>query len=81
MLNLDFLEKGLTIVSPLQFVYDILRKMFPMYSLLTDKISLPDPAYFLRYWPTCVLKLFLNQVVTSFMLKLTVYFKSSQFLT
>ena len=28
MLNFDFLEKGLEIVSPLHFVYDFSRKMF-----------------------------------------------------
>ena len=28
MLNFDFLEKGLEIVSPSHFVYDIQRKMF-----------------------------------------------------
>ena len=28
MLNLDFLEKGLKIVSPSHFVYDFSRKMF-----------------------------------------------------
>ena len=28
MLNFDFLEKGLGRVSPPQFVYDFLRKMF-----------------------------------------------------
>ena len=34
MLNFDFLEKGLGILSPPYFVYDILGKMFLMlYSL------------------------------------------------
>ena len=30
MLNLDFLEKGLGIVFPPHFVYDVSRKMFLM---------------------------------------------------
>ena len=30
MLSLDFLEKGLGIVSQSHFVYDLLRKMFLM---------------------------------------------------
>ena len=30
MLNFDFLDKGLEIVSPAHFVYDFLTKMFPM---------------------------------------------------
>ena len=36
--------------------------------------------YFLRYWAICVLQLFVNQVVTSWILKLTLSFQSSQFL-
>ena len=67
MLNFDFLEKILEIVSPPYFVYDFSRKMLLMlYSiLLTDQISLPDCLYFLRYWSICVLQLFFNQAVTS----------------
>ena len=49
MLNNDFLEKGLEIVSP-QFMYDFSTKMFLCCILLTDQISLPDCIYFLRYW-------------------------------
>ena len=49
MLNFDFLEKGLGIVSLLHFVYDFSRKMFLIYTLLTVQISLPDCLYFLRY--------------------------------
>ena len=30
MLNFDFLDKGLGIVSQAHFVYDFLTKMFPM---------------------------------------------------
>ena len=34
MLNVDFLEKGLGIVSPAHFVYDFLRKVFlKLYSI------------------------------------------------
>ena len=52
MLNIDFLEKGLELVSPTHFVYEVLRKMFLMlYSdVITDQISLLDCFYFLRYW-------------------------------
>ena len=50
MLNFDFLEKGLRIVSPSHFVYDFLKKMFlKLYSII-DQVSLPDCNYFLRYW-------------------------------
>ena len=66
MLNFDFLEKGLGIVSSLHFVHDFSKKKdFSCYVLLTDQTSLPDCLYFLRYWSICVLQLFINQVVTS----------------
>ena len=65
MLNFDFLEKSLGIVSPSYFVHDFSRKMFLKLYSLTDQIPLPDCFYFLRYWSLCVLQLFVNQVVTS----------------
>ena len=55
MLNFEFLDKSLGIVSLALFVYDI---------LLTDQISLPGCIYVLRYWAICVLQLGVNQVVT-----------------
>ena len=55
MLNFDFLEKGLRVVSPSHFVYDFSKKKcLSCYALLTDQISLPDCLYFLRYWLICV---------------------------
>ena len=65
MLNFDFLEKGLGIVSPSHFVYVFQEKYFSSYILLTDQVALSDCDYFLRYWRKCVLQLFVNQVVTS----------------
>ena len=56
MVNFDFLEKGLGIVSLPRFVYDFSRKMFFMYILLTDQIPLSDCLYFLRYCAICVLQ-------------------------
>ena len=47
MLNFDFLGKGLGIVSPPYFVYDVSRKSISCYILLTDQISLSDCLYFL----------------------------------
>ena len=38
MLNLDFLEKGLALVSPTHFVYDFSRKIF----LMLHSISSPN---------------------------------------
>ena len=53
MLNFNFLDKGLGIVSPAHLVYDFSTKMFLMLYLLTDKISMPSYVYLLRY---CVLQ-------------------------
>ena len=63
MLSFNFSEKA--VVSPPHFVYDFPRKMFLMHNLLTDQILLCDCLYFSRYWVICVLKLFVNQAVTS----------------
>ena len=45
MLNFDFLEKSLGIVSPPHFAYNFSRKM--LYYILTDQISLSDSRNFL----------------------------------
>ena len=74
ILNFEFLDKGLGIVSPAHFVYDFPTRISLYYILLTDQISLPACLYFLRYWAICVLQLFDNQVVTSWILKLTLSF-------
>ena len=73
MLNFGFLDKGLGIVSLAHFVYDFSKKCSSCYVLLTDQVSLPGCLYFLRYW-ACVLQLFVNQAVTSCILKLTLSF-------
>ena len=57
------------------------EKCFSCYILLTDQISLPDCLYFSRYWVIRGLQLFVNQVVTSQNLKLTLSFQSSCFAT
>ena len=63
--NFDFLKKGLGVVSPPHFVYDISRKMFfILYSILIDQISLFYYFYFLRYWAVCALQLFVFQIVS-----------------
>ena len=81
MLNFDILDKGPGIVSPACFVYDFSKKISSCYIPLTDQILLPGClyflrywAYFLRYWAICVLQLFVIQVMTSWVLKLTLYF-------
>ena len=50
MLNFDFLEKGLGIVSPLFFCMIFQERCFSSYTLLTDQILLPDCLHFSRYW-------------------------------
>ena len=56
------------------------EKCFSCYILLTDQISLSDCLYFSRYLAICVLKLFVNQAVTSWNLKLA-FFLSSRIAT
>ena len=65
MLNFDFLDKGLGIVSLAHSVYDFSKKCSSCYVLSTDQISLSGCVYILRYWAICILQLFVNQVVTS----------------
>ena len=50
MLNFDFLEKDLGIVSLPHLCMIFQEKCFSCYTLLTNQISLPDYLYFLRYW-------------------------------
>ena len=45
MLNFDFLEIDLGIVSPPHFVYVFQEKCFSCSILLTDKVSLCDSLY------------------------------------
>ena len=71
MLNFNFSEKGLGLVSSPHLVYDFQEKCYSCQILLTDQISLSDCLYFSRYWAICVLQLFVNQAVTSENLKLT----------
>ena len=65
MLNHDYLQKGLGIVSLPHFLYDFQEQCFSCYILLTDQISLPDCLDLLSYWLISTLQLFVNQVVTS----------------
>ena len=74
MLNFDFLDKGLEIVSPARFVYNFSTKMF----LILYSINWPT---FIAWLPLLLeilgnicLLLFVNQVVTSWILKWTLSF-------
>ena len=77
MLNFNFSEKGLGLVSPPHFVNDFWKKCFSCYLLLIYQISLSDCLYFWRYWTICALKLFVNQAVASKNLKLTYLFNEA----
>ena len=46
MFNLDFLEKGLGIASPPNFVYDFSRKMFLMLYSVNEGVYLTSSSYF-----------------------------------
>ena len=49
-----------------QFLHHILRMIFKeKWFSCYNQILLSDSLYFLRYWPRCVLQLFVNQIVTS----------------
>ena len=65
MLNFNFTEKDLGLFSPSQFMYDLSKKGFSCYVLLTDQISLSDCLYFWKYLVIFLLQLFVNQAVTS----------------
>ena len=65
MLNFNFSEKDLGLVSAPRFVYDFSRKMFLMFILLTDQVSLSDYLNVSRYWAICVLQFFVKYTVKS----------------
>ena len=50
MLNFNFSEKGLGLISPPHSVYDFQEKYFSCHNLLTAQISLSDCLYFSRYY-------------------------------
>ena len=60
-----FLEKGMPIISPSNFVYDFQEKHFSCYILSTDQISLKDCLYFLRYWTNIGQYLYSNYLFPS----------------
>ena len=62
MHNVDFLEKGLWIVSLAHFVYEFSRKMLLLLYSTKWPISFFVRLYFLIYWAICVLQLFVPQV-------------------
>ena len=56
MLNFDFSEKGLELVSPLQFLYDFSRKIF----LILHSINWPN----IIVWLPLLLKILGNMCIT-----------------
>ena len=61
------------------FLHNFWKNYFSCNIVLIDQISLSGYLYFVRHLAICVLQLFVIQVVTSWILKLTVSFKSSRF--
>ena len=79
MFNFDFLEgsgKFLHYILCMTFQ----EKCFSSYILLADHFSLPNCLYFLRYWSTCALQLFVKQFVASQILKVTLFSNQAVFL-
>ena len=68
------IKRGLELVSLPHFLHNFLEKFFFCYILITDQVSQSSCLYFVRYWTICVMKLFVNQVVTSRIFKLTLSF-------
>ena len=70
MLNFNFLDN-----CPAHFVYNFsTTNCSSCYTLLTDQISFPSCPYLMRYWAICALQLLVNQIVTSWILRLTLSF-------
>ena len=65
MLKFYFFENVLEIVPPPHLMHHFCRKIFLMFYLLTDQISLSDCLYFMTLWAICVLQMFVSQTVTS----------------
>ena len=67
------IKRGRELVSLPHFLHDFWRKIFILlYSMNWPNFIVWLP-YFVRYWATCVLQLFVNQVVTSWTLKSTLW--------
>ena len=71
MVNFAFLHKGLGIISPANFVYDFSTKMFHMLCSINWPNFIIWLSLVLEILGTCVLQLFFNVFVTSWILKST----------
>ena len=74
MPNFDFLQKIWGKGSPPHFVNSFQENRFLCCILLTDQIFCLIAFTFLRYWTICVFKLFVSQVMSSIILKITLSF-------
>ena len=68
------MSRPLELVSLPRFPHNFWKKYFCCYTLLTDEMLLSGYLYFMRYWAIYVLQLFVNQVVKSWILNLTLNF-------
>ena len=67
-------KRGLELASLPHFRIIFEEKYFSCYGLLIDLILLSGYFYIVRYWTICMLQLFVNQAVMSWILKLTLSF-------
>ena len=63
-------KRGLELVFLPHSLHSFWRKYFSCYILWIVQVSSSGCLYFVKYWAICVLQLFVNQVVTSWILKL-----------
>ena len=68
------MSRPLELVSLPRFPHNFWKKYFSCYILLIDEMLLSGYLYFMRYWAIYVLQLFINQVVKSWILNLTLNF-------
>ena len=74
MLNFDFLEKGLGIVSSPHFVYDFSRKMFRMFHSINRPNFIVWLALLFEIIASMCIVIFVTQVVMSKIFKLILSF-------
>ena len=73
-------KRGLELVYLPHFLRDFRRKKYYCcYILLPDQISMSGCLHFVRYWAICILYLFVNQDVTSKILKLSLSLQLGRF--
>ena len=68
------IKRSLELVSLPHFLHNFWRKMFLPLHYINWRSFNVWLLYFVRYWAICLLQLFVNQVLTSWILKLALHF-------